>query len=110
MKPLGRWSLGHRVRLTLARELPSRFVLRIDTAMALQPNVGVDLVAGAGGMQVPFRLGAGETVVELPFQTDAPGNVIEILIPNPRSPKELEINLDKRQLGIALRSITILPQ
>ena len=110
-EPWGRWSEGPTTRLVLSRDLPQRFVLRIDTAMALWPSAGVDLIARVGGVQRPFKVGSGETVVEIPFDLPTPTNrQIEILIPNPRSPLELGMSTDGRKLGIGLRSIKILPQ
>jgi phosphoglycerol transferase len=109
-EPWGRWTDGPLVTIVFSRELPLRFVLRIETAMALPTSVGVDLVARAGGVEHPFRVGAGGTTVELPFATSTPTNVLELVVPNPRSPRELGINADGRMLGIGLKAITILPQ
>ena len=108
--PWGRWSEGPSVRIVLSRELPLRFVLRLETAMALPPSVGVDLTARVAGVQRRFKVGERETVVEIPFELAKPGKQIELLVPDPRTPRELGMNDDTRKLGIGLRSITILPQ
>jgi hypothetical protein len=85
-------------------------VLRIETAVAFPPSVGVDLVARVGQVQHSFRVGAGPGVVDIPFEAPLAGRTIEILIPAPRSPSELGISADGRRLGIGLKSITVLPR
>ena len=109
-EPWGRWTDGEVARITLSRDLPSRFVLRIETAVAFPPSVGVDLVARVGQVQHSFRVGAGPGVVDIPFEAPLAGRTIEILIPAPRSPSELGISADGRRLGIGLKSITVLPR
>jgi phosphoglycerol transferase len=54
-EPWGRWSEGSSVRIALSRPLPPRFVLRIETAMALPPSVGVELPVRIAGVQHQFK-------------------------------------------------------
>jgi phosphoglycerol transferase len=105
----GRWTEGSVARIELARPLPRRFILRLETAMAMGPSADVDLPIRIGGVGHSIRVGRERTVTETPFDVDDPGRAIEIVIANPASPRELGINADTRRLGILVTSIAILP-
>jgi len=110
-EPWGRWTDGPVARIVLSRDLPPRFVLRIETAMALPPSVNVDIGVRVGETTRHFRVPTTTpAIAEIEFEIAAPSKSIELLIPNPRSPTELGMNSDGRKLGIGLQSITIVPQ
>jgi phosphoglycerol transferase len=108
-EPWGRWTEGGTVVLELARTLPARFSLRIATATAMPDSLHVPLGVRIGDTRRTFVLDREASVVEIPFAPATPARLIEITIPDPRSPQELGINTDARKLGIGLESIAIVP-
>ena len=110
-EPWGRWTDGPVARIFLSRDLPPRFVLRIETAMALAPSVNVDIGVRVGEVIRYFRVPTtGSAIADVQFEIAAPSKSIEFLIPNPRAPKDLGMNDDARKLGIGLLSISIIPK
>ena len=50
VEPTGRWTEGPLARIEFEQPLPSRFALRVDTAMAMPPSADVDLPVRIGGV------------------------------------------------------------
>ena len=108
-EPWGRWTDGPLARIKLLRDLPPRFTLRVETAMAMPPSVDRPITVRIAGVTRTFQVGAGKSQVDIPFEIAGPASEIEIDIPEPRSPQELGLNDDRRQLGIGIRSLAIAP-
>jgi phosphoglycerol transferase len=104
----GRWTDGGVAQIVLARNLPSDFTLRIETAMAFPPSAGAELSIRIGDERRSFEVGSGSTRRDVSFHLQKQFDAIEILIPNPRSPAHFGMSADTRQLGIGLKSITVL--
>jgi phosphoglycerol transferase len=103
----GRWSVGEVARIELSAPLPRRFTLIIATQWALGRNVGAPIQVRIGNAKATFKVGAGPSVVELPFVLEENANEIELAVPHPVSPAELGMNPDVRKLGVAFKSIAI---
>jgi phosphoglycerol transferase len=110
VEPTGRWTEGRLARIEFEQPLPSRFALRVDTAMAMPPSADVDLPVRIGGVARTMRLRAGESTAEIEFDGVTAASAIDFVIPKPVSPRELGMGPDPRQLGFALRSLTVLPR
>ncbi len=110
VEPTGRWTEGPLARIEFEQPLPSRFALRVDTAMAMPPTADVDLPVRIGGVVRTMRLRAGASTAEVEFDSAPAARAIDFVIPNPVSPRELGMGPDPRQLGFALRSLTVLPR
>jgi phosphoglycerol transferase len=108
-EPAGRWTEGPMARIELAEPLSGRVTLRLETAMAMPPSTDVDVPIRIGGVEHQFRLGSGPTTADIRFDLPGPANAIEIVIPNPVAPRDLNLNSDPRKLGIMVKSITISP-
>ena len=108
-EPAGRWTEGPMARIELAEPLSGRVTLRLETAMAMPPSTHTDLPIRIGGVEHQLRLEGGPTTADIRFDLPGPANAIEIVIPNPVAPRDLNLNSDPRKLGIMVKSITISP-
>ena len=105
----GRWTNRGVARIEFLTPLPRRFVLRLETSTAMPPSANVDLPVRVGDVGHNVRVGSGGTIVETEFDLPADASFIEIRIPRPSSPRDLDMGPDTRTLGIHVSSITILP-
>lgn len=109
-EPWGRWTVGPQASITFSRPLPEDFEL-VVVATAYKENVGERILVTCGNVTQPMTLqaqmGKGFDTRRLPFKLAAPADKIEISIPKPTVPPP-ETG-DSRPLGIAVRSITIVP-
>jgi phosphoglycerol transferase len=109
-EPAGRWTNRGLARVEFLTPLPRRFVLRLETSAAMPPSANVDLPVRVGDVIHNVRVGSGRTIVETEFDLPADASFIEIRIPRPSSPRDLDMGSDTRMLGIHVSSITILPR
>jgi hypothetical protein len=102
----GAWSISDEVSLKFSITLPKQFDLVFD-AKAFGPNVGKNFIVSLGRQEIPLKL--SDTFSEHRLSISNPENLneIKIMIPNPTSPKDLNLNNDHRKLGIALKALTI---
>lgn len=106
----GTWSNSGSVYLELAEVLPSNFTLKI-LASAFGPNFGQDFVVKIGKASASFLIQNSDvTEVNLNFSGIENSKVIEIIIPEPTSPKDLGVSGDQRKLGVGLISMEIIPK
>jgi len=102
----GAWSISKEVDLKFTIALPRRFELVLD-AKAFGPNVGKDFIITLGQLKIPLKLSDDFLEYRLIFDNPHNLNEIKILIPDPVSPKDLNLSDDNRKLGIALKSLKI---
>lgn len=108
-EPWGRWTEGRTARIELVQPLPLRFTLRIEIVTAMPQTVKSGLIGRVGGVDRWFKLEPGVTV-DLPFVLSTSTRTIEIVVPNPVSPKSLGMGEDERMLGVGIKSITVIPR
>ena len=106
-EPFGRWSEGPRVVLHLDRALPPKVRLRIR-ASSYADNADKPFVLRIGAASATFRVpNHPMKEVMLTLDTDGAQRTIEIEVPHPVSPKEVDHTDDARLLGIALGGIVV---
>lgn len=111
----GRWSLGERVVFEFDHDLPENFVLQLDVGAAYGPNAGDHFVILIANQRNEFEGPKNADVMSAKrydFQVNGlPRGTrqITIKIPKPTSPKKMGAGDDPRELGIAIKSISILP-
>ncbi|MDF9828229.1 phosphoglycerol transferase [Ereboglobus sp. PH5-10] len=104
----GRWSDSELVKIRFKHPLPKSFSL-VLTAEAFGPNKDEEFVIRAGNTSHKFKLEQGRAKVgPLAFVCPIPWHDIEIIVPNPKSPAELNMGNDSRKLGIAISRLEIL--
>ncbi len=109
-EPGNRWTEGPKATFNFAAPLPTRFVLKLELVGAFGPNVGKPVLVRIGDWQGSFTVETSPKLVELPVQTGTPAQAIEFTVPEPRSPKELGVGTDTRQVGIGFRRLAIVAQ
>lgn len=108
----GRWTDANRGKLakfTFTKPLPEKFILEIK-AKAFGPNVGSHVKVRIGNMEKTFVPKATDSVFEMQFSGVENADTIEIIPPKPTSPFELNVNKDKRKLGVGLVKMKIIPK
>lgn len=104
----GRWNNDPRVVIRFERNLPASFEAHIACAVT-SANVGRVITVLAGGCCRKFvsirTLRQGLEVVKIRFQNAKPARTLEILIPD-AEPGGI---VDPRPLGLALGSVSIVP-
>jgi peptidoglycan/LPS O-acetylase OafA/YrhL len=108
--PFGRWTDGKHIVLELPQWLPSkmRMALRLDSTFT--PISGTEVTVSVGGRKASFIAQELGTTVELKFEKIPHGvSTILIDIPMAKSPKELGLSNDPRELGLRLSELQILP-
>ncbi|MES2317819.1 MAG: sugar translocase [Pseudomonadota bacterium] len=106
----GRWSdanLASSVRLHFRAPLPRRFTLEVS-GRPFGPNLGRELTIRVGGRSYRQRMDAGYFTVRQPVRLDAPFDQVELILPQPVSPRELGASLDARKLGVKFARIRLL--
>jgi phage-related protein len=106
-EPDGRWTDGPVARLRFARRLPRRFRLELDIVDVYPPNRGRPLTARVGNDIREVRLPHNPDTVRLTFESRAPGNTIELHIPQPTSPASRGESRDMRLLGIRVKMLRV---
>lgn len=92
--------------LEFANNLPSHFQVSID-AHAFGPNVGKDFIMSIDGEQHSFRLDSTPKTVTLNFSSGGGGRIVRITVPYPTAPRDIGVNDDSRELGIAFSQIRV---
>lgn len=104
----GTWSSSDVVTFEFNAPLPEKFNVHL-TAHAFGPNVGKEFVAHVGDSTIKFTLGAADEEKVLEFDNPKRSKILRINVPSPISPKELGLNGDERNLGIAFVELNIVP-
>lgn len=108
-EPWGRWTEGPVLRIDFTQPLPRQFRLVLRTMDAFGANASQRFTLIAGNAEQQFSVGHGDREVSLDVATTGDVSTLVIHIPDPRSPKELGTGADPRRLGLALRSLQIVP-
>jgi hypothetical protein len=106
-EPIGRWSDGNEVIFTFTQNLPGTFTLDLDLADAFGPNVGKVVQIQVGNWKQQFVADAKPSNNKFLVKTSLPTDSIEFTIPEPKSPKDLGMSGDSRQLGILFKRLSI---
>jgi hypothetical protein len=102
-----RWTEGKNVIFTFKQNLPANFILELDLNGAFGPNVGKEVQVQIGDWKGRFIAVANPVSNKLIVKTTEPTDSIELIIPEPKSPKSLGQGEDARQLGLAIKRIGI---
>lgn len=109
-EPWGRWSQDKEIEFRFKDPLPRKFRLKI-LAGAFDPSFGLpfSVVVGKSTQQLIMRNGQSELQpFELEFDQVQGSNTIKIIVPNPKSPAEIDPKIpDSRALGLAIQSLQI---
>lgn len=105
-EPWGRWTEGAKATFRFTQPLPKRFTLIIQ-ANAFGPNLGEVVTVKAGTVQQEFTITEQGQTRRLDFTLPEPIDTLELLIPKPTSPKDLQASEDARQLGLGLIKLQI---
>jgi phosphoglycerol transferase len=106
LEPWGRWSDGATVQLLLGQPLPKKFKLGM-LVEAYGPNDGQQATVRVGEQRQQVRISKAKQWVELEFSTTEAVRAIEITVPQPTSPHDLNGSEDRRQLGIGFTTLRI---
>jgi hypothetical protein len=109
-EPWGRWSQAKEIEFRFKDPLPRKFRLKI-LAGAFDPNFGepFSVVIGKSTKQLIIRNGQSKLQpFELEFDQVQGSKAIKIIVPNPKSPAEIDPKIpDSRALGLAIQSLQI---
>lgn len=103
----GRWTEGKDVNFTFIKNLPSSFTLQIDLMGSFGPNAGKVIQIQIADWKGQFVVDAKPSTNRFIVKTNAPTDSIGFTIPEPKSPKELGLSDDPRQLGIKFKLLSI---
>ena len=89
--------------------LPKKFTIELK-AQAFGPNVDQPITVKVGNHKENFSLKDSKmNIIQLGFENNSNSDTIEIIIPKPTSPKQLNVQSDDtRKLGIGIESLKIL--
>ena len=89
--------------------LPRKFAIQIE-AQAFGPNIDQPILVKVGDEKETFSLkDANLNIVTLHFTNPNDSNIIDIVIPKPTSPKQLNVKSDDtRKLGIGIVTLKII--
>jgi len=104
----GRWTDNAKATFRFAQPLPKQFTLVIQ-ANAFGPNLGEAVMVKVGTAQQAFKITEQGQIQRLDFNLTEPANTLELLIPKPTSPKDLQVSEDPRKLGLGLIKLQITP-
>lgn len=108
-EPFGIWSQAKTVSFEFDKPLPKKFSLSIR-AYAIGPNVGKNFKASSGSDVQNFTLPANNPEVKtVTLNNSGKSKVLTIEVPEPTSPRDLQINDDGRKLGLAFYEMSIKP-
>lgn len=97
---------GKRARIVWPHLLPEHFVLEMKVVSVFGSNAGKPFQICIGGQKRSVVF-ATPGVYSFPFDNVKHTDVIEILIPDPASPKSSGLSEDGRALGLGLKRIRI---
>jgi hypothetical protein len=103
-EPWGRWSVGPKIDIALARNLPRRFRLVIEGG-GYGPNIGEQVTVKVGKAKRSFTFSAGPGARQravIQFSMRRPSNMIHIEVPRPVTPPN-----DNRAIGLGLTNLRI---
>lgn len=103
-----RWTQGKKVIFTFKQNLPANFMLELDVNGAFGSNIGKMVQVQVGDWQGQFVALANPAVHKLMIKSNKPAESIELIIPEPTSPKSLGQGQDRRELGIMLKRLSII--
>jgi phosphoglycerol transferase len=111
----GRWTDSNEsdapatTRFIFKNPLPKKFTLQLE-AQAFGPNIEQPILVKIGNEKESFSLKDSKlNVVALNFSNTNESNIIDIVIPKPTSPKQLNVKSDDtRKLGIGLATLKII--
>ena len=107
-EPWGRWTDGDKAIFHFAQPLPKQFTLIVQ-ANVFGPNLGEAVKVKIGAAQQEFKITEQGQIHRLNFTLSKPANTIELFIPKPTSPKDLQLSEDPRKLGLGLIKLQITP-
>jgi phosphoglycerol transferase len=107
-EPWGRWTDGDKVTFRFAQPLPKQFILVLQTN-AFGPNLGEAIKVKIGATQQEFKITDQGQTHRLDFTLPESTDTIELFIPKPTSPKDLQSGEDPRKLGLGLIKLQITP-
>jgi hypothetical protein len=110
VESFGRWTDGSPAKFMFEKSLPERFILAITIERAFAKNIGANIDVQVGNEHKSFVGKKESQRIELSFES-IPNEVNTILlnIPFPQSPSSLGESGDSRMLGVAIKSIEIIP-
>lgn len=106
-EPVGRWTEGKNVTFVFTQNLPATFTLSLDFAGVFGPNADKMIQIQVGDWKSKFVVDTKPSTNKFLVKASAPTDRIELIIPEPRSPKELGAGDDPRKLGISLTRLSI---
>ena len=107
VEPLGRWTDGPVARIRFNAALPTKFKLRLMVTTVYGPNHGLPVKVRVGATEQQFSVAQVPQSVSLAFDSTTPSDTIELVIPQPTSPRSRGESRDDRKLGIRLKSLAI---
>ncbi len=102
----GRWTDSAKAVFRFNQPLPKQFTLVIQ-ANVFGANIGEVVKVKIGTAQQEFKITEQGQTQRLDFTLPEPADTLELLIPKPTSPKELQISDDPRKLGLGLIKLQI---
>lgn len=106
-EPWGSWSEGKQVSIKFSFFLPSNFDLKLDVK-AFGENNNIDIKIGSNQYVLKINSDFNQYIIPVRGLTSKVNN-ITFLIKNPTSPKQLGVNSDERMIGLAFKSLKIVP-
>lgn len=108
-EPWGAWSVSKKVSIEFSRPLPRKFDLILNVR-AFGPNKNQDFVVTVGDSSTKFRIKSFPEFEQVKVSIFNPNksNQVEILVPNPISPKKLGLGDDERKLGFGISDLKII--
>lgn len=106
VEPTGRWTEGETAKIILLERFPESFTIHIE-AYAFGPNIGKRIIFSIGSITKGLVLSHKIRSYHLSFEGVSPSHDLEISVPNPISPKELNLSDDDRKIGVFLHKIII---
>lgn len=106
-EPWGRWTVGEKATLTFNNPLPRQFELQILVHAAFGPNANKPVKLKIGESEHTFEVSTPDQIISIPVSLSTDTKVVEIILPEPTSPKSLGGSGDARKLGIAISKISL---
>lgn len=108
-EPFGIWSKDKMVTFEFDRALPKKFTLSLK-GYAFGPNVGQEFRAMVGSKAQTFTLPANNpATITIALENSDKAKILSIEVPSPTRPRDLNLNQDGRQLGLAFYELSITP-
>lgn len=107
-EPWGRWTDGDKATFRFTQPLPKQFTLIVQ-ANVFGPNLGEAVKVKIGAAQQEFKITEQGQTHRLDFTLPESTDTIQLFIPKPTSPKDLQSGEDPRKLGLGLIKLQITP-